>query len=129
MIITNLEKFLCILTTNIVVGLHAANCILDSLCIPISPATGVLNGLKRIIDTEENPVCANLIDDILKGSSGEVTTSSKADVLLEVIIDGLLAYGSNTFVLGQRLLDIFQPVTDAPEVERNVLTQVSSDDF
>lgn len=52
-----------------------------------------------------------------------MTTRSDPDVLVEVFPDRLLA------VQTKRLLDILEPVVDAPEIKGNVLAQVAQDDL
>lgn len=58
-----------------------------------------------------------------------MTAGGEPDVLLEVVIDGLLAHGGYVFFLRDRLLDILEQVVDAPEVEWDMFALVSDDDL
>lgn len=61
--------------------------------------------------------------------AGEVARGGDPDVLLEVVVDGLLAVPSIALLLGDGPLDVLEPVVDAPEVEGDVLAQVAHDDL
>lgn len=82
MVLAQLEQGLGILPANLLVVLDATDGVLDLLA--IVPVAAVLNGLVRVVDTEENTVGTELIDNILEGVGGEVATGGQPDVGLEV---------------------------------------------
>jgi len=127
-VLAQTEQLLRILLANILVRLLTTQCLLDVLSVAVPPATAILNGLIRIIDTEQQSLRAKIFSDILQSLSAEVSTGGEVDVVLEVIVNGLLTH--NISCLGCKgLLNIFEPVVDAPEVEGDVLTQVTNDDL
>ena len=62
---------------------------------------------------------------ILQGRAGEMARGGDPDVLLEVLMYRLLA----RLVQSQWLLDILQPVIDAPKIKRKVFAQMSDDNL
>ena len=125
---TQLEQLLRVVATNAAVGINTANSFLNGLGVIVPPATAVLNGLVGIVNTEQNAIGTNLVDDILQGGSREVSTGSDPDVLLEVVIDGLLGHHA-TLLISNGPLDIFEPVVDTPEVEGNVFALVTNNNL
>ena len=63
------------------------------------------------------------MDAVLQSGAGEVTRGGDPDVLLEVLVDRLLA----GLVQSKRLLNVLQPMVDAPQIERDVLAEMSDD--
>lgn len=74
MILAQLEQGLGILPANLLVILDSTNGILDLLRLAVPPVAAVLNGLVWVVDAEENTVGTKLIDNVLEGVGGEVTT-------------------------------------------------------
>ncbi len=112
------EKSLCILAANV-------HLIREVDLGRVEPLARVLVRLVGVVDGEEDAVRTDLMDAVLQSGAGEVTRGGDPDVLLEVLVDRLLA----GLVKPERLLDVLQPMVDAPEIERDVLAQMSDDDL
>jgi hypothetical protein len=91
----------------------------------VIPRTSILKRLERIIDTEEDSGSSDLLNAVLQRGSREMATGGDPDVLGKVLSDGLLA----RLLEAQRFLDILKPVVDPPEIEGNVLAQVTDNDL
>lgn len=89
----------------------------------VEPSAGRLELLERIVHREQDPVRADLVHAEVQRGRREVPARGDPDVLVEVLPDRLLA------AQPQRLLDVLEPVVDAPQVEGDVLAQVAQDDL
>lgn len=119
--LSQLEQRLRVVPADLLVVLHATNSSLDLLSLAVPPGRAVLDRLVRVVDAEQDAVGSDLVDDILERVAGEVARGGDPDVLLEVVVDGLLAVPVVALLLGDGPLDVLEPVVDAPEVERDVL--------
>lgn len=119
--LSQLQQRLRVVPADLLVVLHATNSSLDLLSLAVPPSRAILNRLVRVIDTEQDAVGPDLVDDVLERVAGEVARGGDPDVLLEVVVDGLLAVPVVALLLGDGPLDVLEPVVDAPEVERDVL--------
>lgn len=127
--VPQLQQGLRVVPTNLLIVLHATNSRLDLLSLTVPPSGAVLDRLVRVVDAEQHAVGSDLVDDVLERVAGEVARGGDPDVLLEVVVDGLLAVPVVALLLGDGPLDVLEPVVDAPEVERDVLSQVAHDDL
>lgn len=84
MILAQLEQGLGVLPANLLVVLDSADGVLDLLSLAVPPVAAVLNSLIGVVDTEEDTVGTELIDNILERVGGEVATGGQPDVGLEV---------------------------------------------
>lgn len=103
--VTKLQQLLCVLTTNVAVRINTTDSFLDGLLITLPPTTSHLDGFVRVVNAEQDSVGSDFVDNILESGGRKVTTSGEPDVLLEVVIDGLLAEGGALLLLGDRPLD------------------------
>ena len=83
MVLAQTEQLLRILPANILVRLLTTQCLLDVLSIAVPPATAILNGLIRIIDTEQQSLRAKIFSDILQSLSAEVSTGGEVMLFLK----------------------------------------------
>lgn len=89
----------------------------------VEPIASRLEFLERVVDREQDAVRTDLVHAEVERGRGEVPARRDPDVLVEVLADRLLA------AQPQRLLDVLEPVVDAPQVEGDVLAQVAQDDL
>ena len=118
LVLVKFQQLFRVLTTNI-------DFVLEVDLGRIEPMTSIFVGFVGIIDREENTVRTDLMDTVLQRRAGEMAGSGDPDILLEVLVDGLLA----GLIQPEGLLDIFQPVIDTPKVKRQMLAQMSDDDL
>lgn len=126
--IPQLQQRLRIIPSNTPILIDTPNSLLNRLSIIIPPSTSILNLLIRIINTKEHTIRPKFINDILQRMRREMPTSGDPDILLEVVIDSLLAHDIPSF-LSDRFLHILEPVVNAPEVERDVLAIMADNDL
>lgn len=91
----------------------------------IEPVAGILEGLKRIIDREQDPIGPDLRHSEIQRRRREMPGGRDPDVPRKVLADGPLARRRET----EMLLPVLEPVVDPPQVERDVLTQVAQDEL
>lgn len=89
----------------------------------VIPVTGIPKRLERVVNGKQDAVCANLGHTVLQRWCRKVPARCDPQVPLKVVPDGELARQA------KRLLDVLEPVVDAPDVKGQVLAQVTEDDL
>ncbi|KAJ0158904.1 Positive regulator of purine utilization [Colletotrichum tanaceti] len=130
----SLQQLPGVVAADLAVVVDAADGLLDLLGPAVPPGGAGLNGLVGVVDGEQDAVGADLVDDVAERRRGEVARGRDPDVAAEVVVDGLLAHAAAAPVavalgLGDGLLDVLEPVVDAPKVKGELLAQVADDDL
>lgn len=115
-IVPQLEQLLRILPANLCP-------IRDTQLSIVKPRTCRLKLLKWVVHREQYPVRADLIHTKVECGRREVATCRDPDVLIEILANRLLA------AQAKRLLDVLEPVVDAPQVKGDMLTQMAQNNL